>query len=247
MLYIEDNPSNIKLVETILRERPEVTLLVAQQGRLGLDLAREHAPALVLLDLNLPDISGEEILRRLRADERTDAIPVVMVSADATVGQVARLRRGGADGYLTKPFEIEQFLAVIDGLPAASLPDVAAEPARTGPAAAAAAAPSSVDRLLHLHPDGNAVGELVEIYLADAPVRLDALERAARGNEPAGVRDAAHAWRGSASMTGAHRLVALLSDIEVLARVGTVPDEVELAAVRDAYEEARLALIEEFS
>ena len=94
VLYIEDNPSNIKLVETILRERPEVTLLVAQQGRLGLDLAREHAPALVLLDLNLPDISGEEILRRLRADERTASIPVVMVSADATVGQVARLRGG---------------------------------------------------------------------------------------------------------------------------------------------------------
>ena len=75
MLYIEDNPSNIKLVETILRERPAVRLLVAQQGRLGLDLAREHAPALVLLDLDLFDISGEEILRRLRADERTATHP----------------------------------------------------------------------------------------------------------------------------------------------------------------------------
>ena len=259
VLYVEDNPSNIKLVETILRERPEVTLLVAQQGRLGLDLAREHAPALVLLDLNLPDISGEEILRRLRADERTAAIPIFMVSADATLGQVARLRSGGADGYLTKPFEIEQFLAVIDGLPdarprvgtgagpagAPAAPEP--EPAAADPADRPPLDPSSVDKLLHLHPDGHAVKELVEIYLADSPVRLEALEHAALAGDAKGVRDAAHAWRGSASMTGAHRLVALLSDIEVLARVGTVPDEDELAAVRDAYDEARLALIAQFS
>ncbi len=253
VLYIEDNPSNIKLVETILRERPEVTLLVAQQGRLGLDLAREHAPALVLLDLNLPDISGEEILRRLRADERTASVPVVMVSADATVGQVARLRGGGADGYLTKPFEIEQFLAVIDGLPAASgayAPPPVASPAQPLDEQASARSPldpSSVDKLLHMHPDGSAVRELVEIYLADSPVRLDALERATRAGDANGVRNAAHAWRGSASMTGAHRLVALLSDIEVLARVGTVPDEEDLVAVREADMQARVALAEQFS
>jgi PAS domain S-box-containing protein len=245
VLYVEDNPSNIKLVETILRERPEVSLLVAQQGRLGLDLAREHAPALVLLDLNLPDISGEEILRRLRADERTAAIPIVMVSADATLGQVERLRSGGADGYLTKPFQIEQFLAIIDGMPSTTFES--APDAVTGESDRPPLEPSSVQKLLHLHPDGNAVKELIEIYLADAPVRLDALERAAHARDPDGCRNAAHAWRGSASMTGAHRLVALLSDVEVLARVGAVPDEDELAAVRGAHEEARLALIEQFS
>jgi len=78
-------------------------------------------------------------------------------------------------------------------------------------------------------------------------VRLEALEGAALAGDAKGVLDAAHAWRGSASMTGAHRLVALLSDIEVLARVGTVPDNDELAAVRDADDEARVALIEQFS
>ncbi|MDX6451773.1 MAG: hypothetical protein QOH16_1822, partial [Gaiellaceae bacterium] len=76
VLYIEDNPSNIKLVEAILAARPEVTLIVATQGSLAIDLAREHRPALVLLDLNLPDISGEEVLRRLRSDARTTEIPV---------------------------------------------------------------------------------------------------------------------------------------------------------------------------
>jgi PAS domain S-box-containing protein len=115
VLYIEDNPSNIRLVETILAMRPEVTLLVASQGSLGVELAREHRPALVLLDLNLPDISGEDVLRRLRSDPRTADIRVVMLSADATPGQVERLRRAGADDYLTKPFGYAHFLDLVDG------------------------------------------------------------------------------------------------------------------------------------
>jgi CheY-like chemotaxis protein len=116
VLYIEDNAPNIKLVETILTLRPEVTLLAAADGRLGLELAREHLPSLVLLDLNLPDISGEEVLRRLRTDPRTAPIPVVVLSADATAGRIARLRRAGANDYLTKPFDFGQFLDLVDAL-----------------------------------------------------------------------------------------------------------------------------------
>ncbi len=67
MLYIEDNLSNLRLVERILERRPAVRLLSAMQGRLGLDLARQHRPDLILLDLHLPDISGEQVLRELRA------------------------------------------------------------------------------------------------------------------------------------------------------------------------------------
>ena len=245
MLYIEDNPSNIKLVETILRERAEVTLFVAQQGRLGLELAREHAPALVLLDLNLPDVAGEEILRRLRADGRTADIPVVMVSADATPSQVGRLLDLGAQGYLTKPFQIDQFLAVIDGLPV-SRPEVAAPvPDPLDPDAPLDR--STVDKLLRLHPDGRAVKELIEIYLADAPVRLAALESAVAAKDPDEVRRTAHAWRGACSMTGARHLVALLADLESLAGAGLLPDSGELAAVRRAYDEVRAALIEQYS
>jgi PAS domain S-box-containing protein len=120
VLYIEDNPSNIKLVERLVAKRPEVSLLVASEGVLGVELALEHQPALVLLDLHLPDISGEEALRRLRSNPRTANITVVMVSADATPGQIERQRLAGADGYLTKPFEVEQFLTVIDGQPASA-------------------------------------------------------------------------------------------------------------------------------
>ncbi|MEY2441531.1 MAG: hypothetical protein QOJ46_957 [bacterium] len=243
VLYIEDNPSNIKLVETILQERPEVTLLVAQQGRLGIELAREHMPALVLLDLNLPDLAGEEVLNRLRGDPRTADIPVVMVSADATSAQLARLRSAGAESYLTKPFQIEQFLAVIDA-PAAERRFEAGD----GPPAEERSPdlpldPSTLDRLRSLYPDGAAVDELIEIYLQDSPVRLEALAAAAAARDAEAVRSAAHAWRGSCGVTGAHRLVALLNDIETLARVGSVPDEQQLSDVRRAFDEARAALV----
>ena len=116
VLYIEDNLSNLRLVEQILRHRPAFTLVAAMQGRLGLELACEHQPALILLDLHLPDLPGQEVLRRLRAESRTQAIPVVVLSADATPGHVERLRAAGADAYLTKPLDVQQFLGVLDEL-----------------------------------------------------------------------------------------------------------------------------------
>jgi signal transduction histidine kinase/CheY-like chemotaxis protein len=114
VLYIEDNLSNLTLVERILGRQPGVELVGAMQGRLGLELAREHVPELILLDLHLPDLPGEEVLRRLKADELTCAIPVVILSADAGKSQVERLLRLGALEYLTKPLDVGRFLEVID-------------------------------------------------------------------------------------------------------------------------------------
>ncbi|MDF1503736.1 PAS domain S-box protein [Roseisolibacter sp. H3M3-2] len=113
LLYVEDNLANLTLVEAILMSRPGWRIIPALQGQLGVELAREHLPDLVLLDLHLPDIPGAEVLRRLRADPRTAAIPVVVVSADATPASLERLRRAGADAYLTKPLDVDEFLAVV--------------------------------------------------------------------------------------------------------------------------------------
>lgn len=112
VLYVEDNLANLSLVESILAARPEITLVPALQGRLGLDLAWEHQPDLVLLDLHLPDIPGEKVLRYLKSDARTRHTPVI-ISADATPGTVERLLQEGADGYLTKPLDVDQFLGTI--------------------------------------------------------------------------------------------------------------------------------------
>ena len=113
LLYVEDNLANLSLVETILLSRPAWRLLPALQGGLGVELAREHRPDVVLLDLHLPDLPGAEVLRRLRADPRTASIPVVVVSADATPASVERLRQAGADAYVTKPLDVEEFLRVV--------------------------------------------------------------------------------------------------------------------------------------
>ena|GEM_PF-807506 len=114
VLCIEDNPSNLRLVEVILGSRVGVELLPAIQGSIGLDLARRFKPDLILLDINLPDISGREVLQLLRQEEVTREIPVVVVSADATPLRMERLLSGGADAYLTKPLDATEFLKVVD-------------------------------------------------------------------------------------------------------------------------------------
>ena len=114
VLYIEDNLSNLRLVERVLGRRPGVTLLSAMQGRVGLDLARDHRPELILLDRHLPDVPGDEVLRLLHGHPRTHDIPVVILSADASPGQAQRLLDAGAQAYLTKPLDVRRLLAVVD-------------------------------------------------------------------------------------------------------------------------------------
>jgi PAS domain S-box-containing protein len=113
ILYIEDNLANLELVRRVLARAGEPTLMPAMQGQLGIELAALHGPDLILLDMHLPDIDGEEVLRRLREDERTRRIPVVILSADATPSQIDRLKAGGAADYVTKPLDIAAFLETV--------------------------------------------------------------------------------------------------------------------------------------
>jgi PAS domain S-box-containing protein len=114
VLYIEDNLSNFELIERVLARRPGVKLMSAMQGRIGLALAREHQPDLILLDLHLPDIPGDEVLRRLQTDLRTRLIPVVAISADPTPGQSERLLAAGAHACLTKPVDVRELIRLVD-------------------------------------------------------------------------------------------------------------------------------------
>jgi PAS domain S-box-containing protein len=114
ILYIEDNLSNLTLVEQMLAEQPDIELITAMQGGLGIDLARQHLPDLILLDLHLPDLPGHKVLARLQRDKLTRDIPVVVISADATARQIERLMAAGARSYLTKPLDIADFFEVIE-------------------------------------------------------------------------------------------------------------------------------------
>ena len=114
VLQIEDNPSNAALVEQVLAKRPAVRLVSAVEGRAGLELARQHRPDLVLLDLHLPDLPGDELLHRLKAVPELADTKVVVVSADATPSRIREMLDLGVEGYLTKPVDVEALLRLVD-------------------------------------------------------------------------------------------------------------------------------------
>jgi signal transduction histidine kinase/ActR/RegA family two-component response regulator len=115
ILYIEDNPANLRLVQEIVGYRPDLRLLSAPDGPSGLALARSHRPELVLTDLNLPGMSGLEVLAELRRDPATAAMPVIALTANAMPRDIERGLAAGFTRYLTKPIDIEQFNEAIDG------------------------------------------------------------------------------------------------------------------------------------
>ena len=114
VLYIEDIISNRQLVERILALRPEVRMLTAADGNTGLAMVRRERPDVVLLDLHLPGMPGDQVLRELRADPATAALPVVVLSADATPGRGNRVLALGAQAFLTKPVDIRLLVQILD-------------------------------------------------------------------------------------------------------------------------------------
>ncbi len=116
ILYIEDNPSNVRLMERVLKHRPGMVLLHASHGREGIEMAKSRRPDVVLLDLHLPDVPGDEVVRELWLDPVTRIIPIVVVTADATPGTARRLKAAGAVGVLTKPIDVRGILGVLDSL-----------------------------------------------------------------------------------------------------------------------------------
>jgi CheY-like chemotaxis protein len=110
LLYVEDNPANLKLVERIIARRPDLRLLSAVTGNLGIELARANQPEVILMDINLPDISGIEALRVLREDPATAHIPVVAISANAMSHDIEKGLQAGFFRYLTKPIKVNEFM-----------------------------------------------------------------------------------------------------------------------------------------
>lgn len=114
VLVIEDNLSNLALVQALVARRPAWQLVSARDGREGISLARAHKPELILLDLNLPGLGGEAVLAVLLAEAMRPRMRIVIVSADAQPDTIARLRAAGADDYLTKPLAVPNVLALLD-------------------------------------------------------------------------------------------------------------------------------------
>jgi len=114
LLYVEDNPANLMLIEQLIARRPDMRLLTARDGDLGIQLARAHQPEVILMDINLPGIGGIEALRILRADPATAHIPVVALSANAMPRDIEKGLQAGFFRYLTKPIRVNEFMQTLD-------------------------------------------------------------------------------------------------------------------------------------
>jgi PAS domain S-box-containing protein len=114
LLYVEDNPANLDLVEQLIAQRSDLVLLTATEGHLGLQLAQTHKPDLILMDINLPGLSGFGVLKLLRLDMATGHIPVIALSANATPRDVEMGMEAGFFRYLTKPINVVEFMNTLD-------------------------------------------------------------------------------------------------------------------------------------
>ncbi|MDY7578790.1 PAS domain S-box protein [Herbaspirillum sp. RTI4] len=114
LLYVEDNPANMKLMQKLIERRPEICLLMAGDGSTGIELAKAALPDVILLDINLPGISGLEVLKLLREDPLTADIPALAISANAMASDVRRGQEAGFLRYLTKPIKVDEFLLALD-------------------------------------------------------------------------------------------------------------------------------------
>ena len=114
LLYVEDNPANLKLIEQLIARRPDMRLLTARDGDLGIHLARTHQPEVILMDINLPGIGGIEALRILRADPATAHIPIVALSANAMPRDIEKGLQAGFFRYLTKPIKVKDFMDTLN-------------------------------------------------------------------------------------------------------------------------------------
>ena len=112
VLIVEDNELNMKLFNDLLQAHGYNTLL-AKDGRVVLEMARKNRPDLILMDIQLPEISGLEITKMLKADDDLCAIPVVAVTAFAMKGDEQKIRNGGCDGYIAKPISVASFLQTV--------------------------------------------------------------------------------------------------------------------------------------
>jgi CheY-like chemotaxis protein len=195
VLYIEDVESSALLVDRALRRLPHVRVVMAKNGHEARELIASTSCDVILSDLNLPDVSGAEWVAELVASVSNTGIPVVVVSADATSASKESALAAGATGYLTKPVDLRELIAVVSEL-------TSAPPAPPGTVGERESPPRA----------------LVDRYLAEAVADLARLRQAVAAGDLGSVESVAHRLRGSSAVFGADAVAALLDRLEVMAR-----------------------------
>jgi two-component system cell cycle response regulator len=176
ILIIEDNPGNLELMTYLLGAFGHVAL-VAEDGERGVESARAQRPDLVLCDIQLPGMDGYAVVRALKADPATAAIPVVAVSALAMASDIERGRAAGFDGYVAKPIEPQQFLAQVDGYLSADRRGARADAATPASAEASAPVPAAPHRARVVMVDDSTTNrELIYHTLSPSGYEVDVVD-----------------------------------------------------------------------
>jgi PAS domain S-box-containing protein len=225
VLLAEDHAVNRKLVTTILKKRGHAVQAVEHGGAAVEAIETARSPFdVVIMDLQMPEMGGIEATRIIREREAgtTRHVPIVALTAHAMKGDRERCLAAGMDGYLSKPIDVNLLLATVERINKPSAPS-----SETGLASAPAAVPLDLEKALgHTGGDRRLLKELVALYRADAPVSLRKIERAVRANDAAGLRDSAHALKGSVATVGGaagRQAAARLEDLGKSGKLETAP------------------------
>ncbi|MBW3537012.1 MAG: EAL domain-containing protein, partial [Actinobacteria bacterium] len=225
VLYIEDSEASVALAQLVADGLHNVTLLVAEDGLTGIDMARSHRPDLVLLDLQLPDLPGEDVLASLRSDPHTAEVPVIIASAD--VGdRSAALRASGAAGIMRKPFDLDRLRSVIRGdlSSAGAVEDeaVLSRPHGNGPTDPLdRTMVAALEELASSSPAGD-FDDAIVTFERSVMVSLGALQQAAEERHTQDISRIAHEMAGAAANFGAHIVSRMCREIELAVINGDV-------------------------
>jgi CheY-like chemotaxis protein len=221
VVYIEDRPATAQLIERIVALRPGVRLVSADRGQTGLALIAAERPNLVLLDLNLPDMPGEDVIVRLAGDDDLRGIPVVVVSADATPQRIERARALGVARYLVKPVVVADVLELLD----AHLAHLGGAPDRPPSGSGdrpdhrpSVLDPTCVGELRRLDAEAGGIADLVALLDTEGAGRLDEMRAALARADRAALARLAHQLHGSAAPFCAVELAALCRRIEEISQ-----------------------------
>lgn len=245
VLYIEDNLPSAELVTAVLGRRRGLTLHLATDGTTGIELAVTHRPDLILLDLNLPDLPGEEVLRRLRDDPRTRDIRVVIASADTTPDRLAAAQALGGVEILPKPLNLARLVRLTEESRTTHRAESTIPSADDADGRSQVLDPGMVTAIAELaqSSSGSGVQQAVDAYVTDSSELVDTMRAAIEQGDPAQLAYTAHMLAGSSANFGARTVARWCQDLELGAKKGDLNDARDLVErIADAVAQAVSAL-----
>jgi CheY-like chemotaxis protein len=217
LLLAEDNPINQQVAAAMLRKRGHHVDIVGN-GREAVDAVARERYDVVLMDIQMPELDGLEATRAIRASPSGSGLRIVAITAHASAADKERCLAAGMDDYLSKPFKARDLFTAVEGL---AEPTAASALAGESAARAAPVDVAGFREALRQAGVEESIGEIVKTFVADAPGRWDALQKAFQATDSRAIERAAHAFKSAAATIGAHRLTALLQVVEVAAQEGS--------------------------